>query len=115
MCEGFEFRQKSIRLDHIMTPLQPLKKEMERKVGSEAVSHTEPTATEPREDDAKGVKVETASRLKRVSIAVTTLLGYSFLNIGISMISPFYPVVVSCKCWCMDTLDSQKMTLREIS
>lgn len=98
ICEGFQFRQKSIpnRLDHIMTPLQPLKQEMERKVGSEAVSHTEPTATEPREDDSKGVKVETASRLKRISIAVTTLLGYSFLNIGISMISPFYPVVVSC-------------------
>ena len=35
------------------------------------------------------------SRWETVFIAVTTLLAIAFLNAGISMIAPFYPIVVS--------------------
>lgn len=34
---------------------------------------------------------------KRIFTAVTTLIAYMFLTAGISMIAPFYPIVVSCK------------------
>ena len=57
--------------------------------------------SEPRrQDDGKGVGEGTArqvstSRWKGVSITVTTMLSYAALNAAISMISPFYPIVVS--------------------
>ena len=35
------------------------------------------------------------NRWKKVMITVTTLLAYMFLNAGISMIGPFYPIEVS--------------------
>ena len=56
-----------------------------------------------RQDDGKLAKGdETArqvatSKWKGVSITVTTMLSYAVLNAAISMISPFYPIVVSCQ------------------
>ena len=56
--------------------------------------------SESREHDAKVAEEQVnAKRWKGVSITVTTLLGYAFLNAGVSMISPFYPIVVHCKGW----------------
>jgi len=52
-----------------------------------------------RQDDGKLAKGEgqvATSRWKGVSITVTTMLSYAVLNAAISMISPFYPIVVSC-------------------
>ena len=39
----------------------------------------------------------TTSRWKTLFTTVATLIAYAFLNAGISMITPFYPIVVSCK------------------
>ena len=36
------------------------------------------------------------SRWKKIFTTIATLIAYSFLNAGISMIAPFYPIVVSC-------------------
>ena len=38
----------------------------------------------------------TKSQWKRIFTAVATLIAYMFLTAGISMIAPFYPIVVSC-------------------
>lgn len=76
-----------------MISLQPLGKD-----GKEVSSHTEHGARETQENEAKVTEDQvhvTTGRWKRVSITATTLLGYAFLNAGISMISPFYPTVVS--------------------
>ena len=83
-----------------MIPLQPLNKDCEKQ--SDLSSCTEDRAREPKEDDAEETAAEgkvyvAPRRRKAVVIAVTTLLGYAVLNCGISMISPFYPIVVSCK------------------
>ena len=55
--------------------------------------------SEPRRQDdgvGEGTALQvTTSRWKRVSITVTTMLSYAALNAAISMISPFYPIVVS--------------------
>ena len=69
--------------------------------------HTAPT--EPLEQDdatenvqgtsssSEGTTVQgTTSRWVTVFTTVATLLATSFLNAGISMIAPFYPIVVSC-------------------
>lgn len=79
-----------------MIPLQPFDKDGEE---AKASSCSEQGAREAQENNAKGADEKvyvTTRRWKRVSITVTTLLGYAFLNAGISMISPFYPIVVSC-------------------
>ena len=36
------------------------------------------------------------SRWKKIFTTVAALLAFAFLKAGISMISPFYPIVVSC-------------------
>ena len=36
------------------------------------------------------------SQWKKTFTTVATLLAFAFLKAGISMISPFYPIVVSC-------------------
>ena len=83
-------------------PLQPV----DNKTGVDS-RHTAPTEP-PEQDDAtdntqgtssssEGTTVEvTTSRWMTVFTTVATLLSYSFLNAGISMIAPFYPIVVSC-------------------
>ena len=49
----------------------------------------------------KGVTAPgTTSRWKTLFTTVATLIAYAFLNVGISMIAPFYPIVVSCKDFC---------------
>ena len=78
-----------------MIPLQPLDKD-----GEKHLECSEDRAREPQKDDAKEADGEvyvTTRRWKKVSITVTTFLGNAFLNAAISMISPFYPIVVSCK------------------
>ena len=68
------------------------------------------TRTEPPQlDDAMDSRQETSlttikgaasqvaiSRWKKIFITVAILLAFAFLKAGISMISPFYPIVVSC-------------------
>ena len=68
------------------------------------------TRTEPLQlDDAMDSRQETSlttikgaasqvamSQWKKIFITVATLLAFAFLKAGISMISPFYPIVVSC-------------------
>lgn len=68
------------------------------------------TRTEPLQlDDAMDSRQETSlttikgaasqvaiSRWKKIFITVAILLAFAFLKAGISMISPFYPIVVSC-------------------
>lgn len=44
---------------------------------------------------AAAAPAATTTRWKTVMITVTTLLAYMFLNAGISMIGPFYPIEVS--------------------
>ena len=69
--------------------------------------HTAPT--EPLEQDdatdktqgtsssSEGTTVQgTTSRWNAVFTTAATLLSTSFLSAGISMIAPFYPIVVSC-------------------
>ena len=83
-----------------MISLQPLGQDG-KEVSS---SHTEHGARETQENEAKVAEDQvhvTTGRWKRVSITVTTLLGYAFLNAGISMISPFYPIVVSDRTYSM--------------
>ena len=52
-------------------------------------------------DDTQGTSPSTKaaavtmSRWKKISFTVMTLLAYMFLNAGISMITPFYAIVVS--------------------
>ena len=61
-------------------------------------THTEPL--EP-DDSAQTSTVKraaapvTRSRWKTIFTTVATLIAYAFLNAGISMIAPFYPIVVS--------------------
>ena len=40
----------------------------------------------------------TMSRWRKISFTVMTLLAYMFLNAGISMITPFFAIVVSFMC-----------------
>ena len=58
-------------------------------------SHTEqddsPQGTSP---STKAAAV-TMSRWRKTSFTVTTLLAYMFMNAGISMITPFFAIVVS--------------------
>ena len=79
-----------------MIPLQPLDKD-----GEKHLECSEDRAREPQKDDAKEaddeVYVIITRRWKKVSMTVTTFLGSAFLNGAMSMISPFYPIVVSCK------------------
>ena len=69
--------------------------------------HTAPTEALEQDDatdntqgtssSSEGTTVEgTTSRWMTVFTTVATLLSNSFLNAGISMIAPFYPIVVSC-------------------
>ena len=48
---------------------------------------------------SQGTSSSTAapSKWKKILTAVATLIAYAFLNAGISMIAPFYPIVVSCE------------------
>jgi len=80
-------------------PLQRL----DRGVNEQPNNNSIDQQSEPgRQDDGKLAKGEgtarqvATSRWKRVSITVTTMLSYAVLNAAISMISPFYPIVVSC-------------------
>ena len=50
-----------------------------------------------RETSSGGTKGTTApSWWKKIFTGLATLIAYAFLNVGISMIAPFYPIVVSC-------------------
>ena len=77
--------------------------------GKEIENRSHVTLTEPLEqDDTIDNTQETSSsgegtagqvvksRWETVFTTVTTLLATSLLNAGISMIAPFYPIVVSC-------------------
>ena len=60
--------------------------------------NVEGEGTEPEDLEEKGrsdVKKARWKRCKGIFVTLTTLLGYAFLNAAISMISPFYPIVVS--------------------
>ena len=37
------------------------------------------------------------SKWTKIFTTIATLIAYAFLNAGISMIAPFYPIVVSCE------------------
>ena len=82
------------------TPLQP----RDRKA-TEDSSHTSCTerleplqVQEATTESAQGVTVAplTTNGWKKCFITVTILITYAFLNAGISIIAPFYPIVVSC-------------------
>ena len=45
------------------------------------------------------VAAVTMSRWKTISFTVVTLLAYLFLNVGVSLITPFYAIVVSFNVW----------------
>ena len=84
----------------VETPLQP----RDRKA-TEDSSHTSCTerleplqVQEATTESAQGVTVAplTTNGWKKCFITVTILITYAFLNAGISIIAPFYPIVVSC-------------------
>lgn len=45
----------------------------------------------------KAAAYVTVSWWKKIFTTVATLIAYMFLTAGISMVAPFYPIVVSCK------------------
>ena len=64
------------------------------------VDHTSHTHQDDSPDDSQGTSPSTKaatvtmSRWRKISFTVMTLLAYMFLNAGISMITPFYAIVV---------------------
>lgn len=49
-------------------------------------------------DDTQGTSPNTEmtfSRWRKISFTVVTLLAYLFLNAGVSLVTPFYAIVVS--------------------
>ena len=93
-----------------MSTLEPIEEISLRPVDSKkGVDGRHTARTEPLEQDdaadntqgtsssSEGKTVQgTNSRWVTVFITFATLLATSFLSAGISMIAPFYPIVVSC-------------------
>ena len=57
-------------------------------------SHTEQDDSQGTSPSTKAAAV-TMSRWRKTSFTVVTLLAYMFMNAGISMITPFFAIVVS--------------------
>lgn len=54
-------------------------------------------STDDTQETSPSTKVAavTMSRWRTISFTVVTLLAYLFLNVGVSLITPFYAIVVS--------------------
>ena len=88
------------------TPLQPRdSKAAEDSSHTSCTERLEPlqvqeTTTESAQGISSSAKVTvapvTTNGWKKCFITVTILITYAFLNAGISIIAPFYPIVVSC-------------------
>ena len=63
-----------------------------QKLNDEETDCHEPATQEASE---AGEQLNELSRVRGIIAAVTTLLCYTFLNVAISMIAPFYPIMVS--------------------
>ena len=50
--------------------------------------------TDDAQESSPSTKV-TLSRWRKISFTVVTLLAYLFLNAGVSLVTPFYAIVVS--------------------
>ena len=57
-------------------------------------SRTEQDDTDDAQESSPSTKV-TLSRWRKISFTVVTLLAYLFLNAGVSLVTPFYAIVVS--------------------
>ena len=66
-----------------------------QKLNDEEADCDEPAKTEVKEAPEAGEQLKELSRGKGIFVAVIMLLCHAFLNIAISMIAPFYPIVVS--------------------
>ena len=88
------------------TPLQPRdSKAAEDSSHTSCTERLEPlqvqeATTESAQGISSSAKVTvapvTTNGWKKCFITVTILITYAFLNAGISIIAPFYPIVVSC-------------------
>ena len=79
-------------------PLQPLRRiaEEDEEPGTPSLPEKLKELENSESNGAGDPKRKTAkSTCKRIFTTLMTLLGYVFLNGAISMISPFYPIVVS--------------------
>jgi len=70
-----------------------------QKLNGEEANCDEPATTEVKETSEDGKQLKEPSRVRGIITAVTMLLCYTFLNMAISMIAPFYPIVVSLICY----------------
>ena len=51
--------------------------------------------TSPSTKASKGTAAPSGWSWKKIFTTVTTLIAYAFMNAGISVVAPFYPIVVS--------------------
>ena len=66
-----------------------------QKLNDEETDCHEPATQEASE---AGEQLKELSRVRGIMAALTMLICYTFLNVAISMIAPFYPIVVSFIC-----------------
>ena len=85
--------------------------------------HTSRTEQDDANNDAQGTSPSTngtkatsvtMSRWRKISFTVMTLLAYMSLNAGISMITPFYAIVVSFNVCRASMVTDRKLTNRRI-
>ena len=98
-CIGFLLTLVSRGLAQPETLRQPTMELELQKLNSEEAKCDESTTTEVKASEA-GKQSKELSRGRGVITVVTNLICYTFLNVAISMIAPFYPIVVSLICHC---------------
>ena len=69
--------------------------ELQSEANVDDTSHTEQDDSLQGTSPSTKAAAVTMSRWRKTSFTVTTLLAYMFMNAGISMITPFFAIVVS--------------------
>ena len=78
-------------------PLQGVSSK-EAEAGQQPESLEQDDTADTTQDSSKGkAPTVTVGRWKKLFIAVMSLIAFALLTTGISMITPFYPIVVSCR------------------